>query len=86
MARRVEFEPWDASSDIVLSVYPVNNSDTFEADDSLDPLRNDKTRIVIRGATGSTACCTVTGAARMARIAEGYARQVAGGEQAGSYR
>lgn len=86
MARRVDFEPWDASSDIVLSVAPVNHSDSSEADDSPDTQENSKVRIVIRGATGSTACCTVTRRVRVARIAEGYAKQVAGGEQAGSYR
>lgn len=85
MARRVDFGPWDASSDVVLSIAPVNHTSAQDATRGADT-PSDKIRVVIRSADGNSVGCTVTGRARLSRIAEGYAKQVSNGEDDTTYR
>lgn len=85
MTRRVDFEPWDASSDIVLSVAPANHPSPSALSTGRTSA-NGKIRIVIRNVDGKSVRCTVTGRARLLRIAEGYAMQVSASEENATYR
>ncbi|EKC98909.1 hypothetical protein A1Q2_06663 [Trichosporon asahii var. asahii CBS 8904] len=85
MTRRVDFEPWDASSDIVLSVAPANHPSPSALSTGRTSA-NGKIRIVIRNVDGKSVRCTVTGRARLLRIAEGYAMQVSASEDNATYR
>lgn len=83
MARRVDFEPWDASTDIVLSVAPVNHTaQTVHHTDTSDG----KVTIVIRGVDRSTVKSTATSRVRLSLIAPDYAQVMSNGGRHKAYR
>lgn len=83
MARQVDFEPWDASTDIVLSIAPVNHTvQTVHQTDTSDG----KVTIVIRGVDRSTVRSTATSRVKLSHIAQDYAQIVSNGGRHRAYR
>lgn len=84
MARRIDFEPWDADSDIVFSVAPLNHPSSQT--DSDGQSQDGMFRILIRGVDGSLVKWEATARFSLSLLAEGYAWKTSNGGRHKAYR